>query len=174
MKFNLCARLFNHIESLSSRLSITQLLADFFKELTPDEISIVCNLSLGQLHPVYVGTQFAIADKMMIRAIARHTAHTEDEIQKDLNERGDLGAVVAHYVWHAKAELSIQEVYDQLCTLEELSGSGSQEKKIEALVQLLQSLSPDEAKFIVRIILGKLRLGFSDMTLIDALSWMLA
>lgn len=173
MKFIQCTELFNKIESLSSRLSITQHLANLFKKLNPHEISIVCNLSLGQLHPVYVGTQFAIADKMMVRAIARHTGHTEEAIQQDLNKLGDLGAVVASYEWKSKVELSIQEVFIKLCHIEELSGSGSQERKLEALVEFLQSLNPDEAKFVVRIILGKLRLGFSDMTLIDALSWMM-
>jgi len=173
MNFNVCAELFNKIESLSSRLSITHHLADLFKQLNPDELSILCNLSLGQLHPIYVGTQFAIADKMMVRAIARHTNHAEATIQHDLNKLGDLGAVVAAYEWKPMHELSIQAVYKKLCTLEKLSGSGSQEKKIETLGELLQSLSPEEAKFIVRIILGKLRLGFSDMTLVDALSWML-
>ncbi len=174
MNFSHCAALFNTIESTSSRTEITQQLASFFKELNADEIAIICNLCLGQLHPVYVGTQFAIADKMMVRAIAKHTGHTEATIQQDLNRLGDLGAVVASYAWHTKHALSIEAVYEKLCELEELSGSGSQEKKIDALVELLQTLSPDEAKFVVRIILGKLRLGFSDMTLIDALSWMLA
>jgi DNA ligase-1 len=174
MNFFNCAQLFNRLETISSRLEITQQLAAFFKELNPDELSIICNLCLGQLHPVYVGTQFAIADKMMVRAIARHTGHGEVAIQDDLNKLGDLGAVVASYEWKARQELSIEDVYKKLCALEQLSGSGSQEKKIELLVELLHALSPDEAKFVVRIVLGKLRLGFSDMTLVDALSWMLA
>src|SRR5581483_2480861 len=37
---------------------------------------------------------------------------------------------------------------------------------------LFMSLDPLSAKFVTRIILGKLRLGFSDMTIIVALSWM--
>lgn len=133
MNFNQCADLFNKIESLSSRLEITQQLAAFFTQLNPDELSIICNLCLGQLHPVYVGTQFAIADKMMVRAIARHTGHGEAVIQEDLNKLGDLGAVVASYEWRARHELSITEVYQKLCALEKLSGSGSQEKRLSCL-----------------------------------------
>ena len=83
--------------------------------------------------------------------------------------------MVAAYGWEAQASYTIQEIYDRLCALEKLSGEGSQAQKIDALVHLFRQLSADEAKFVVRIILGKLRLGFSDMTkLIDALSWMLA
>jgi len=173
MKFIICAQLFEELESISSRLEITQKLADFFNMLTAHELEIMCNLLVGQLHPIYVGTQFAIADKMMIRAIARHTGHSDATIQQDLAKVGDLGAVLASYHWQPDGELSITALYDQLCRLEQTRGEGSQDQKIELLVQLFKQLHPDEAKFIVRIILGKLRLGFSDMTIIDALSWML-
>lgn len=173
MKFLVCAQAFDAIEAVSSRLEITRILADLFKQLTAEEITIVCNLTMGQLHPPYISTQFAIADKMMVRAIARHTQHAETAIQNDLNKLGDLGAVVAAYEWHTQQELSVEEVYKKLCLLEEVHGTGSQEQKIDDLLLLLQQLTPLEAKFVVRIIIGKLRLGFSDMTLIDALSWML-
>ena len=173
MKFIVCAQAFDAIAAVSSRLEITRILADLFKELTPEEITIVCNLTMGQLHPPYISTQFAIADKTMVRALARHTHHTEKTIQDDLNTRGDLGAVIGSYEWQSTQELSIAAVYEKLCALEEVHGTGSQELKIDDLLALLQQLTPLEAKFVVRIILGKLRLGFSDMTLIDALSWML-
>lgn len=132
----------------------------------------MCNLLLGQLHPIYEGTQFAIADKMMIRAIAQHTGQTEQTIQQELNNMGDLGAVIAAYNWQPSTELSVTELFEQLSTVEKMRGEGSQDQKIDTLVALFKQLHPDEAKFIVRIILGKLRLGFSDMTIIDALSWM--
>ena len=54
-----------------------------------------------------------------------------------------------------------------------MAGTGSVEQKSDAIGVLLATVSGVEAKYIVRIILGTLRLGFSDMTLIDALSWML-
>lgn len=66
---------------------------------------------------------------------------------------------------------SIQQVYDQLVAIAHESGAGSQERKLQKLVQLFQSSDPISAKFIARIIVGKLRLGFSAMTLLDALSW---
>ena len=74
--------------------------------------------------------------------------------------------------WRAKDDLTVNQVYKELCAIEEMSGTGSQEEKINALVELLKQVDPLSARYIVRIIIGKLRLGFSDMTIVDALSWM--
>jgi DNA ligase-1 len=63
-------------------------------------------------------------------------------------------------------------VYTALQKLEKMGGQGSQEEKSIFLHKLLGELDQMSAKYLVRIVLGKLRLGFSDMTLVDALSWM--
>jgi len=55
-------------------------------------------------------------------------------------------------------------------SLAEDSGSGSQERKVMALAELMLDLDSVSAKFVMRIVLGKLRLGFSEKTLLDALS----
>jgi DNA ligase-1 len=62
-------------------------------------------------------------------------------------------------------------MFAALQAIAESSGEGSQEQKLSQLVDVLSTVSDQEAKYIIRIVLGKLRLGFSDMTLIDALSW---
>jgi len=85
---------------------------------------------------------------------------------------GDLGAVVAQWDWPHDTELTLLQVYDELCHIEQMGGAGSQEERIQYLTTLLKKLDSTSAKYIVRIVLDKLRLGFSDMTLVDALSWM--
>lgn len=173
MKFSYVTQAFEAIEKTSSRTEITHILANLFKQLTPQELSRVCNLTLGQLHPPYIATQFNIAQKTMIRIIADVVQVTPEIIESQLKTVGDIGDVLSEYSWHKPdGSLSIDEVYESLRALEHVGGTGSQEEKARLLKHLLLSLSVEEAKYIVRIILGKLRLGFSDMTLVDALSWM--
>ena len=172
MYFSHVTRTFENIERVSKRLEITHLLAQLFAEATPDEINIICNLALGQLHPPYVGTQFALAEKNMIKAIAALTGESEAHIHQEAKNVGDLGLLIGNKKWAKKGNATVSEVYQALCTLEETSGIGSQEDKSQQFVALCTQLDSLDAKYIVRIILGKLRLGFSDMTIIDALSWM--
>jgi DNA ligase 1 len=172
VKFHIVAQAFDVIEQVSSRLEMTRLLADLFKLAGPKEISIICNLSLGQLHPPYIGTQFALAEKTMVKVVAQLLQESDSDITRQAKKIGDLGAVVAERLWKTHEDPTVLQVYQVLCDIEETGGTGSQEEKINKLVKLLKTVDPISAKYIVRIIVGKLRMGFSDMTIVDALSWM--
>ncbi|HEX4068569.1 MAG TPA: ATP-dependent DNA ligase, partial [Candidatus Babeliales bacterium] len=172
MKFREVAQSFNEIEPIAARLEITRLLAELFKKASPHEAEIIATLSLGELHPPHIGTQFNIAEKNLLKAIAQFLNIPEETLKKEMKQVGDLGLLLSHHTWQHDSDLSVEAVYQALCTLEEISGTGSQEEKTNVLINLLQHLDPLSAKFVARIIIGKLRLGFSDMTIIDALSWM--
>jgi DNA ligase-1 len=172
MKFIEVAQSFNEIEPIAARLEITRLLAELFKKASPHEAEIIASLSLGQLHPPHIGTQFNIAEKNLLKAVAEFLHIPEEIIKKEMKQVGDIGLVLSNHTWQHDADLSVEAVYQALCTLEEISGTGSQEEKTNILINLLQHLDPLSAKFVARMIIGKLRLGFSDMTIIDALSWM--
>lgn len=173
MNFYEVADYFNRIEQTSSRTGMTQLLAEMLKKATPQEASIICNLCLGQLNPPHIGTQFNIANALMARVVAQLLNISADDVQEQLKNVGDLGTVVgASYLNTPEKPLTVQQVYDALQAIEQIHGTGSQEEKSNALYALLANLDPHAAKYVVRIMLGKLRMGFSDMTLVDALSWM--
>ncbi len=172
MDFFVVAKTFEEINALSSRTAITRHLADLLKQASPEEAGIICNLSLGLLRPPYKGSQFNFAEKNLIKVIAQLTQESEETVAKHAKEKGDIGSVLDNAAWKHKDHLSVTKVYDSLCALEKISGTGSQEEKISSAVKLLKEVDPLSAKYIVRIILGILRLGFSDMTIIDALSWM--
>ncbi len=88
---------------------------------------------------------------------------------------GDVGLIAAEIVaahhQSLTTELTIEEVYVQLVAIANTSGGGSQDRKLEQLTHLFKQLSPQAAKFVARIVIGKMRLGFSTMTMIDSLSW---
>ncbi len=100
----------------------------------------------------------------------------EKELTTSYKKIGDIGELFAKtlstYFAHEKSkQLSVVEVHRFLSEIAQTNGVGSQDKKIALLSSLLQQLDPLSAKYISRIILSKMRLGFSTMTLIDALSF---
>lgn len=196
MQFTAFANSLQALEGTTSRLSMTSLLAELFRQLTPTEVEKASYLLQGQLVPAYEGGEFQLSVKMVIRALARlHStggditaveptnlfgekdqSHAETEITRRYKQMGDLGTVAAEVIATLPRSsitqpLTILNVYEQLLQISQTNGEGSQEKKLELLLTLLTQADPQSAKFIVRIILGRLRLGFSTMTLIDALSW---
>lgn len=103
-------------------------------------------------------------------------AQEQEQKQKDKKMSAQL--VTAKSVTQIKpvslgssCQLSIIQVYQALVKIAQDGGTGSQERKNLALQDLLSKLNPLSARYVVRIVIGKLRLGFSTMTMLDALSW---
>jgi DNA ligase 1 len=174
MKFLEIAHYFERISRIRSRLEITKLLAELYGKANAQEAQILSYLCLGQLRPVYEGTIFNLAEKSVAKIVAKLLHHPPEEIAKKMRVSGDLGLVVLEQGrWDTTKHLMLTQVYLKLGEIEMKSGTGSQEERTRLLLHLLQAVEPLSACYVIRIILGKLRLGFSDMTLLDSFSWML-
>ncbi len=173
MKFSYVAEIFNRVEQESARTSITVILAELFSKADAHEASVIAYFSLGSLKPPYLGAQFNLAEKSLINIIAQLLNVAVDIVKKELKLVGDLGSIVAQYSWGIESSvLSLVDVERSLQQVLLMSGTGSQDIREQAVLKLLQALDPVSAKYVLRIIEGNLRLGFSDMTLLDAFSWM--
>lgn len=173
MTFHELSLYFQKLEQTASRNSMTEILADLFRHATEREIGNICYLLEGRVVPLYEPVEFGIADQFMMRAIARAYNTSEEMVKKTFKRLGDLGqAAEALHTGGTDSRLSVIEIFTKLDALARVGGEGSQETKIAALSNILSHVDPLSARYIVRIPLDKLRLGFSDMTILDALSWM--
>jgi len=178
--FEKFAKYLEQLEATSSRLKITEILANLFKEASPIEVEKICYLSLGQLAPLYEGIEFNMAEKLMYRAIGLAFGVKEEEVKKEFKKVGDLGEVA--YKLKVKSqkskvkskELSVADVYEELLKIAQDGGAGSVERKVNKMAELLRELGELGVKYTVRIPLGRLRLGFSGLTIFDALSKIVA
>lgn len=160
------------IESVSSRLTMTELLVSLIKETDERDVIATINLILGRLAPAYESIEFNLAGKMIVRSISSWMNLDLDKVTKEYKRVGDLGKVVEMLgkSKNAKRDLTISEVYGRLIEIAEDSGTGSQERKVSLVVDLLDDVDSLSRRFVVRMVIGKLRLGFSDKTILDALS----
>jgi DNA ligase-1 len=177
MKFSQLSTFFEKIELTSSRLEITNLLAELFQKLSVDEIKFTLYLLQGRVVPLYQKIEFGIAEKMIVKSVLIAFSLEKKFFLDRYKKIGDLGKTVESFKQETLSletkDLSIRDVYLSLLNLAKQSGEGSQERKINYLVDLLRQLDPLSCRYIVRIISGTLRLGFSDMTVLDAFSWMI-
>jgi len=173
MKFKVLSSYLERLEKEASRNKITEILAELFKESSADEIDKIVYLVLGQIAPNYQGLVLNIADKMMIRVIAKVSNVSEEKVRALYKKEGDLGNVSLRLIKGKSDGLTVNDVYKKLVDIANDNGFKSQERKVSKFAELLSNLDPLSAKFVCRIPVGKLRLGFSDMTILDALSFML-
>ena len=66
--------------------------------------------------------------------------------------------------------LTVTEVYQKLVKIAKASGPGSQDLKLRILTGMLVAAKPIEARYLIRIVEGKLRLGVGEMTILDGLA----
>jgi len=194
-KFSKLVEVFDRLEKTSSSLAMIDILADFFPKISPEEAKISAYLLRGEVSPSYQGLEIGLADKMVMRAISRVANIDIEKVKSLFKKTGDLGLVIVSLrspyggcpagtemsrrdkslksknIGRHKIEgLSIEEVFRRLVEIAKASGEGSQEKKLNLLTDLLSRTSALEAKYIIRMILGTLRLGVGEMIFLYGLA----
>jgi len=177
MYFSQLSTYFEHIEKTSARLEITKILAELFNELSVEEIGQTVYLLQGRVAPLFEKTEFGMAEKTVIKAIVNSLNLERAYFEKENHRLGDVGKTVEEfkkqYVSFEEKEMTINEVFLELERLAKAAGDGSNDLKVGILSGLVRQLDSKSCRYLVRIPQGMMRLGFSDMTIIDAYSWML-
>jgi len=191
MKFKILAQLFSELESTTKRLEMIDMLATFFRNLkeNADYQDLEKIMYLLQGHLVSNIKQFpkmGIAEKMIIEALSVHSGINPKKIKDVLVKKGDIGLTAESILSTNKKQKSlfdfnsqkngsyssieISELYSELKRIAITEGAGSHDTKLGILRGLINSISPLETKYLLRIITSTLRVGVSTQTIIDGLS----
>ncbi|WP_042686855.1 ATP-dependent DNA ligase [Candidatus Nitrosotenuis chungbukensis] len=176
MQFSLISDTFEKMEATTKRLELTQHLVDLFKATPRESISKIVYLIQGKLRPDFEGIELGVAEKLAIRAIAKSSGSSVKKIQDIFVEDGDLGHAASKALEQKtqttfiKQQITAERVYDTLLKIAKLEGARSQDMKMKYISSLLNDATPQEAKFILKIAMGTLRLGIADNTVMDALA----
>jgi DNA ligase-1 len=176
MLFSELVEFYERIEATTKRLEMTDILVELFKKTDPEIIDKVVYMTLGELYPPFVGIELGVAEKLALRALKAVTGTSEKKIQELYGKLGDIG-LTAEKLLLSKAQvtlytepLTVERVYSSLEKIARTTGEGAIETKLQILVGILGSAQPKEAKYIMRMVTGTMRLGVADMTILDALA----
>ena len=184
MKYSVLVETYEKIESTTKRTEMTAYLVALLKIVPPDIIDRVIYLTQGKLRPDYEGLEFGLAEKLAMKAVAQAVGTSLKDVAAVVRKFGDLGSAAEYLLAHKRSvslfdfmggemkrePLSVERVYDTLMKIAKAAGEGAQDTKVTLLASLLRDASPKEARYLLRIILGKLRLGVADMTILEALA----
>ena len=162
----------DRLESTSSRNELVKTLADLYAKSSPDEIQPLTYLIQGRLVPFFEPVEIGLGEKLVIAAIAQAFGMANPEVAKLFGRVGDLGQVAAQLAGQTPSpSLPVTAVHIRLMEIALAAGAGSVEKKRSLFAALLKEADPASAKHLVRMALGRLRLGIGDPTVLDALSF---
>ncbi len=180
MKFSELAKYFEKLEETSSRLILIDILSDLFKHIDKDEIDKIIYLTQGRIAPFFAPVEIGMADKTIADALARAFDQKKENVLHLYSKIGDMGLTAEQLSSKFKvksstpiksgSKLTVGDVFKILTEIAGTSGVGTVEKRIVLLSDLLKKVDPISAKHLVRVPLGKTRLGIGDPTILDALS----
>ena len=174
MRYQIVAEAYRDLEQASGRLVLIDRLAALIAQ-TPDKLlGTVCYLCQGQIAPEFAGVDLGLAEKLAVRAVGTATGVTPEQVKDILRETGDLGQaaeqLLAVTAADRPASLPVAVVIDTLHQIARAEGPGSQGRKLDLLAGLLTRATPLEARYLLRLVTGNLRLGVGTPTILDALA----
>jgi DNA ligase-1 len=172
VKFSDLAASLDQMEATSSRNELVRILSEVYRVCTVDELEPITYLIQGRLAPFFEPVEMGLGERLLISAIAAAYSVPKAEATKLNKETGDLGVTAQRLAITSNRESpSVTEVHQRLSQIAAAGGAGSQQEKLDGFTGLLSDLDSTSAKHLVRITLGKMRLGIGDPTVLDALSF---
>ncbi|KAJ2476704.1 ATP-dependent DNA ligase Cdc17, partial [Coemansia sp. RSA 2320] len=169
---------FAAIEGTSKRLEITAYIMDFLLQVMrvdQTQLTHTVMLCISKIAPDHEGIELGIGEAVLLKSIAGATGRQVSRVKQDHQELGDLGTVVqrgkaGQRTMFKPKPLSISNVFTTFKEIATTSGSSSIQKKVGLITGLLASCSELEAKYLIRSLEGRLRIGLAESTIQTALS----
>jgi DNA ligase 1 len=177
VRYLIVAEAYRDLESLSSRLALTERLAALVADTPPGLLPTVCYLCQGLIAPEFAGVDLGLAEKLAVRALATVVGADPAGVAALVRDAGDLGQAAELLLASPAAgpagpadALEVGQVAGTLREIAFAEGPGSQGRKLELLAGLLTRATPLEARYLLRLVTRNLRLGIGTPTILDALA----
>ena len=175
MRYKKLAELYEKLSSTTKRLEKIKVLSKFLKEM-PKSDKDVMYLLLGDIYPEYDEKRIGISNQLAIKAVSKATGIETKKVIHEWKTIGDLGKVSEKLILNKKQStlhthiLTTEKVLENLRKLPELNGKGTVNKKLGIITELLTSANPLEALYLVRTLIGDLRIGVRESVIRESLS----
>jgi DNA ligase 1 len=174
VRYEVVAEAYRDLEQASGRLMLIDRLAALLSQTPQELLPTVCYLCQGQIAPEFAAVDLGLAEKLALRAVATATGVEPVDVVAAVRDAGDLGQAAeqlsATTAEDRKPSLEVAAVVDTLHQIARAEGSGSQGRKLDLLAGLLALATPLEARYLLRLVTGNLRLGIGTPTILDALA----
>ena len=170
------AEIYKKLESTTKRLEKADIIADFIKKVSANELRYIIYLLEGVVFPPWDERKLGLSSQLSIKIIATSTGIGNEKVVKKWKQLGDLGLVAEELVKEKKQKtlhqerLTVEKVFNNLQKIAGLEGEGTVSKKVNLVSELLSSASPLEARYIIRTCISDLRIGVAEGILRDAIA----
>jgi len=170
MRYEKLAKLYESLSSTTKRLEKIEILSKFLETVSTEDSDLIYLLQ-GDIYPTYDERKIGISNQIAIKAISKSTGIDSKKVVSQWKKIGDIGEVAKELTKEKKQTtlathlLTTKKVIDNLRKLPELIGKGTVEKKLALITELLTSSTPTESLYLIRTLIGDLRIGVQESTI---------
>lgn len=167
---------FQRLDATTSNNEKTAILAEVLQNADTDELPIIVKMTRGKSFADWQDAELGISSNLTLRAISKATGIDEELIEEEWRQTGDLGDAAAFAIENRKQQtllsstLNLELVHETLQELATYEGEGSQQRRIDTVAELLADADPQEARYLIRTVVGTMRLGIGEGTVRDAIA----
>jgi DNA ligase-1 len=171
------------IAATTKKLEKIAIVAEYLKARTPEEAAISAVFLSGRPFPVQEEATLQVGGRVLWRIVAELSGKSEAELTTAYRQHGDLGDVAeavlgtAHAgtdtpARHGRAEPdgAALNVLDVAAKFREIAAARGAAAKSALTRKLLSQASPLEAKYIIKIMTGDLRIGLKESLVEEAIA----
>jgi DNA ligase 1 len=156
------------IAAATRKLLKTGIVADYLKGCTPDEAAVSAVFLSGRAFPAWEETTLQVGGALLWRAVAELSGRNEAELTAAYRKHGDLGAVAGEVLEQRTGQgVGIIEVSKAFRQIAAARGPAA---KAALVLDLMGRATPLEAKYIIKIMTGDLRIGLKESLVEEAIA----
>jgi DNA ligase-1 len=156
------------ISATTKKLRKTAIVADYLKSRTIDEAAISAVFLSGKAFPAWEETTLQVGGALLWRVVADLSGKDEATLTAAYRKHGDLGAVAGELLPEKSGQgLGVLEVSK---AFREIAAARGPAAKTALVRDLLARATPVEAKYIVKIMTGDLRIGLKESLVEEAIA----
>ncbi len=156
------------IAGTTKKLVKTSLVADYLRSRSVDEASVSAVFLSGRPFPMWEETTLQIGGRSLWRIVAELAEKQESDLTAAYRRLGDLGAVAGDLLPDRPG--SGLEILDVEREFRGVAATRSPADKVASVRHLLSRASRLEAKYIVKIMTGELRIGLKESLVEEAIA----
>ena len=176
MEYSALVERYDALAATDADTALIEEVAATLSAADPETLGSIVTLLQGQAFVAWDDRDLGVSSSLTRTAISKATGHEEARIEDWWRETGDLGSAAAKAVENDRQAslfgqtLTVERVQETLEAVAEYEGPGSQDRKVDAIAGLLSDADPATAKYVVRTVLGHLRIGVGEGVMRDAIA----
>src|SRR5579872_4261322 len=156
------------IAATTKKLEKIAILAAYLNSCSPEAAALSAVFFTGRPFPVADESTLQVGSSLLWRQLADLSGKSTDEITSAYRRHGDLGSVAAEILPQKPEQgLAVREVADYFRQIAKARGTTAKESLVR---EVLNRATPREAKYIVKIMTGDLRIGLKESLVEEAIA----